>query len=81
MGGEITGTMDESIRHAISKFSQYHLVSNNDANSRLIKMGEIPKHVFTVGCPSIDAMLDHIIGKCLDQFNIKHDLFIRWGSK
>ena len=57
-GGEVSGTIDESIRHAVSKFSQYHLVSNNDAKNRLIKMGEIPKHVFVVGCPSIDAMLD-----------------------
>lgn len=57
-GGEVSGTIDESIRHAVSKFSHYHLVSNNDAKNRLIKMGEIPKHVFVVGCPSIDAMLD-----------------------
>ena len=57
-GGEVCGTIDESIRHAVSKFSHYHLVSNNDAKNRLIKMGEIPKHVFVVGCPSIDAMLD-----------------------
>ena len=57
-GGEVSGTIDESIRHAVSKFSHYHLVSNNDAKNRLIKMGEIPNHVFVVGCPSIDAMLD-----------------------
>jgi GDP/UDP-N,N'-diacetylbacillosamine 2-epimerase (hydrolysing) len=57
-GGEVSGTIDESIRHAVSKFSHYHLVSNNDAKNRLIKMGEIPKHIFVVGCPSIDAMLD-----------------------
>ena len=57
-GGEVSGTIDESIRHAVSKFSHYHLVSNNDAKNRLIRMGEIPKHIFVVGCPSIDAMLD-----------------------
>ena len=55
-GGEVSGTIDESIRHAISKFSHYHFASNEDACQRLIKMGENPKHVFNVGCPSIDAI-------------------------
>ncbi len=56
-GGEVSGTIDESIRHAMSKFSHYHFVSNNDAKKRLIKMGEIKKNIFVVGCPSIDALL------------------------
>ena len=71
--GEVSGTIDESIRHAVSKFSHYHLVSNNDAKNRLIKMGEIPKHVFVVGCPSIDAMLDIDISSSVEikkKFNI-----------
>ena len=57
-GGEVTGTIDESIRHAMSKFSHYHFASNQDAVDRLIKMGEIKERVFNVGCPSIDAILD-----------------------
>ena len=57
-GGEVTGTIDESIRHAMSKFSHYHFASNQDAVKRLIKMGEIKERVFNVGCPSIDAILD-----------------------
>ena len=72
-GGEVSGTIDESIRHAVSKFSHYHLVSNNDAKNRLIKMGEIPKHIFVVGCPSIDAMLDIDISSSVEikkKFNI-----------
>ena len=56
-GGEVTGTIDESIRHAMSKFAHYHFAANKDACDRLIKMGEIPEHVFNVGCPSIDAIL------------------------
>lgn len=56
-GGEVTGTIDESIRHAMSKFSHYHFAANEDARTRLIKMGEIPENVFNVGCPSIDAIL------------------------
>lgn len=56
-GGEVTGSIDESLRHAMSKFSNYHLVANQDAKNRLIKMGEINKNIFIVGCPSLDALL------------------------
>ena len=55
-GGEITGTIDESIRHSISKFSHIHFTSNNDAAKRLEKMGEISKNIFTVGNPSLDTI-------------------------
>ena len=55
-GGEVTGSIDESLRHAMSKFSNYHLVANNDAKKRLIKMGERRENIFNVGCPSIDAL-------------------------
>ena len=55
-GGEVTGTIDESIRHAMSKFSHYHLVSNKDAQIRLIKMGEEKSKIHIVGCPSIEAL-------------------------
>ena len=56
-GGEVTGTIDESIRHAMSKFAHYHFAANQDACDRLIKMGEISDRVLNVGCPSIDAIL------------------------
>ena len=55
-GGEITGTIDESIRHSISKFSHIHFTSNNDAAKRLKKMGEVSKNIFTVGNPSLDSI-------------------------
>jgi GDP/UDP-N,N'-diacetylbacillosamine 2-epimerase (hydrolysing) len=57
-GGEVSGTIDESIRHAMSKFAHYHLVSNLDAKNRLIKMGEVRKNIFVVGCPSIEALFN-----------------------
>jgi GDP/UDP-N,N'-diacetylbacillosamine 2-epimerase (hydrolysing) len=60
-GGEVSGTIDESIRHAMSKFSHYHLVSNTDAFQRLIKMGEEKSNVFIVGCPSIEALFSEEI--------------------
>ena len=56
-GGEVTGTIDESIRHAMSKFAHYHFAGNNDAAERLVKLGENPKNIFNVGCPSIDSIL------------------------
>ena len=57
-GGEVTGTIDESIRHAMSKFSHYHFASNQDAVERLVKLGEVRERIFNVGCPSIDAILN-----------------------
>ena len=57
-GGEVSGTIDESIRHAMSKFSHYHLVSNKDAQQRLIKMGEEKSKIHIVGCPSIEALFN-----------------------
>lgn len=55
-GGEVTGTIDESIRHAISKFAHVHFTSNKQATKRLIKMGESSKNIFTVGNPSLDVI-------------------------
>ena len=58
--GHIQGELqeyDESIRHAMTKFSHFHLASNKDAVERLIKMGEKQEYVYDVG-PSIDAILD-----------------------
>jgi UDP-hydrolysing UDP-N-acetyl-D-glucosamine 2-epimerase len=56
MGGEITGTIDESIRHAITKFSHLHFVSNKDAYRRVIRLGENKRFVFNVGCPRNDLI-------------------------
>lgn len=57
-GGEVTGTIDDSIRHATTKFAHLHFTSNFQATRRLIKMGENPKYVFTVGNPSLDAIIE-----------------------
>lgn len=56
-GGEITGTIDESVRHAVTKLSHYHFVSNLDAKKRVIAMGEDPAWVFNFGCPSVDLLM------------------------
>lgn len=56
MGGEVTGTIDESVRHAITKLSHLHFVSNKDSKNRVIKLGEDKKFVFNVGCPRNDLL-------------------------
>lgn len=56
-GGELSGTIDESIRHAITKLSHIHLASNNEAKERLIQLGEEEKRIFVIGSPDIDIML------------------------
>ncbi len=53
-GGEVTGNIDEKVRHAITKLSDYHFVSSENAKERVIKLGEDPDSVFNTGCPSID---------------------------
>ena len=53
-GGEVTGNIDEKVRHANTKLADIHLVASEDAKQRVIKMGENPEMVFNTGCPSID---------------------------
>ena len=53
-GGEITGSIDEKVRHAVTKLADLHLVASQSAADRVIRMGEVPERVFTTGCPSID---------------------------
>lgn len=60
MGGEISGTIDESIRHAITKFAHIHFPANEDARKRIIAMGEDPNFVFNVGCPRNDLIIQEL---------------------
>lgn len=53
-GGEVTGNIDEKVRHANTKLADLHLVASEDAKQRVLKMGEDPNMVFNTGCPSID---------------------------
>lgn len=55
-GGELSGTIDELIRHATSKMSHIHFVSNDNARNRLIQMGELPESIFAIGSPDVDIM-------------------------
>ena len=56
MGGEVTGTIDESIRHAITKLAHIHFPASADAAARIVAMGEDPATVYHVGCPRIDLV-------------------------
>jgi UDP-N-acetylglucosamine 2-epimerase (hydrolysing) len=58
-GGELSGTIDELIRHSVSKLSHIHYTSNNDAKKRLIQMGEIEPSIFTIGSPDVDIMFSN----------------------
>ena len=53
-GGEVTGNIDEKVRHAITKLADYHFVASANAKERVLKLGEHPDFVFNTGCPSID---------------------------
>ncbi|HKQ71031.1 MAG TPA: UDP-N-acetylglucosamine 2-epimerase [Polyangiaceae bacterium] len=56
-GGELSGTVDELLRHAVTKLSHLHFVANEEARRRLIQMGENPDAVHIIGSPDIDVML------------------------
>ena len=56
-GGEVSGTIDESIRHAISKFSHKHFVCTEEARNRLIQLGEEENRIYVIGSPDIDIMM------------------------
>jgi len=53
-GGEITGNIDEKVRHANTKLADIHFVASENAKARVIRLGEDPEYVFNTGCPSID---------------------------
>ena len=70
-GGEISGTIDESIRHAVTKLAHVHFVANADAEKRLKQMGE--DNIFVIGSPDIDVMLSDTLPS-LEQVKDKYDI-------
>lgn len=65
-GGEVSGTVDELMRHAITKMANIHFVSNKQAYKRLVQLGEYKKKIYDIGSPDIDIMKSKILPK----FNI-----------
>lgn len=74
-GGEVTGSIDERVRHAVTKLSDLHFVSTNTAAERVVRMGEDPATVFVTGCPSIDLAAD-----ILSDPTLNFDPFVRYGG-
>jgi UDP-hydrolysing UDP-N-acetyl-D-glucosamine 2-epimerase len=74
-GGEVTGNIDEKVRHAITKLSDYHFVASAGAYERVMKLGENPKFVFNTGCPSID-----LAAEVLKQTNTAFDPYKKYGG-
>lgn len=75
-GGELSGTIDGILRHAISKLSHLHLVANDEAARRVVQLGEDPETVFAVGSPDIDVMLSDSLpplSQVLDDYEIPFD--------
>ena len=72
-GGEVSGTVDELLRHAISKLSHLHFVANQEARTRLMQMGEQPDTVFVIGSPDIDVMLSDSLPS-LDEVKSHYDI-------
>jgi UDP-hydrolysing UDP-N-acetyl-D-glucosamine 2-epimerase len=62
MGGEVSGNIDESIRHAVTKFAHIHFPAGADAGDRIVRMGEDPARVHVVGCPRID-LVDEVLSR------------------
>ena len=58
-GGEVSGNIDDRVRHAITKLSDFHFVSSADAERRVLAMGEERFRVFNVGCPSMDILANN----------------------
>ncbi len=75
-GGEITGSIDEKVRHAITKLADIHLVASEKAGNRVVRMGEREEKVFVTGCPSIDVAANAIAH---DNINLD-TIFDRFGG-
>lgn len=72
-GGEVSGSIDESVRHAVTKLSHIHFPSTERARDFLLKMGEQPDSVHLTGCPSLDLLVDA-------DLSLAPDLFERYGG-
>jgi len=74
-GGEVTGSIDEKVRHAVTKLADLHFVSNTHAAERVIRMGEDPASVYVTGCPSIDLAAETLKNPAFD-----FDPFQKYGG-
>ncbi len=74
-GGEVTGNIDEKVRHSITKLADYHFVASQSAYDRVIRLGEQADSVFNTGCPSIDLAANILKSPALD-----FDPYVKYGG-
>ncbi|WP_289031792.1 UDP-N-acetylglucosamine 2-epimerase [uncultured Algoriphagus sp.] len=74
-GGEVTGNIDEKVRHSITKLADYHFVASESAQQRVIRLGEDPEFVFNTGCPSID-----LAARILERPDFNFDPYLKYGG-
>lgn len=74
-GGEVTGSIDEKVRHAVTKLADLHFVSTEKAAERVVRMGEEPARVFVTGCPSIDLAVE-----VMERPELDFDPFAKYGG-
>ena len=74
-GGEVTGSIDEKVRHAVTKLSDLHFVSTAQARDRVIRLGEAPHTVHLTGCPSVDLAAQVLANPGMD-----FDPFEKYGG-
>jgi UDP-hydrolysing UDP-N-acetyl-D-glucosamine 2-epimerase len=74
MGGEVSGTIDESIRHAVTKFAHVHFPASREAAERIIRLGERPEDVHLVGCPRLDLVAE-VLERGADLETLARSLF------
>lgn len=76
-GGEVSGTIDDTIRHAVTKLSHVHFVGSAIAKKRVNRMGEISKNIFNIGSPDIDVIINK---KLPDITNVKRRYGIKYND-
>ena len=74
-GGEVSGNIDEKVRHANTKFSDIHLVASEDARKRVIRMGENPDYVINTGCPSME-----LAKEVMESPELDFDPLVKYGG-
>lgn len=74
-GGEVTGNIDEKVRHANTKLADIHLVASDDAKQRVLKMGEYESMIINTGCPSMDLAREVLENPSLD-----YDPLFKYGG-
>src|SRR6478609_45636 len=76
-GGDVTGSIDESVRHAITKLAHIHFVTNDDAYRRVLTMGEDPNYVFTTGSLDVEVAAQvtaPITSGAVNRYGVGHEI-------